>query len=147
MSDSSSIYKMICSITDYENWDHQIHENVLNFYKTHILYPNIMLASQSTWDKIDKYANENNPDNIAPPDHGAYNMDEEIKSISTFVTSDYSLDFCLDVNVEDDNFILVLDNNPVFDDETGEVSIKKYVRMKRSVRSVRHGKSRRNRIL
>ena len=147
MSTPSSILTILCRFNGYENWDHQIHENVLKFFETHIKYPNLMLASQKTWDKIDIYANENNPENINPPDHGAYNICEEIKSISTFETSDYSLSFCLADTMDDDSFLLVLDEDPVFDDGSDEDSDAVYVRMARSVKSVRHIKSRRRKAV
>ena len=124
MSDSSSILKMICFITDYEYWDDKINENATLFFKTYSIYPNILIASKSTWEKIDEFANQNNPNLIQNPDEPIYVIDdgEEIKSISTFVASEYSLEFCLDNKVSENSFILVFDEDPTFDGEFVEDS-------------------------
>jgi len=72
-----------------------------------------------TWQKIDEYANLFNPENIKLSDDNIDDeeTDEEIKSISTFVSSSYSLEFCLEENVNEDYFILVFDEDPIFDGE------------------------------
>lgn len=78
-----------------------------------------MLASKTTWKKIDKYANLFNPDNIKASESSIenINLEEEIKTISCFTTSDYSIEFCFDEKVKEDYFILVFDEEPIFDGE------------------------------
>lgn len=128
MSTKSHIIKMICYINDYETWDDTIHEHACKFFDNYSVHPSLMLASQFTWDEIDKFANLFNPANIKGFDADINDLerDEEMKSISEFVALDYSLEFCLDKKLRDNYFILVFDEHPTFDgeavdDEIGEV--------------------------
>ncbi len=110
---------MICFISEYSVWDDTIHEHADKFFNNYSIYPNLMFASKMTWQKIDEYANLFNPENIKLSDDNIDDeeTDEEIKSISTFVSSSYSLEFCLEENVNEDYFILVFDEDPIFDGE------------------------------
>ena len=122
MSDNENVFKMICFINDYESWDDTIHEHACKFHENYSIYPNLMLASKVTWDKIDNYANLHNPENIKPLDEfdEDFDLDAELKSISNFATSDYILEFCIDLNVKEGYFILVFNEEPIFDGEPVE---------------------------
>jgi hypothetical protein len=124
MSDNENVFKMICFINNYESWDDTIHEHACKFSENYSIYPNLMLASKVTWDKIDEYANLFNPENIKPTDEfdEDFDLDEELKSISNFATSDYILEFCIDLKVKEGYFILVFDEEPIFDGEPVEDS-------------------------
>ncbi|MBP7582393.1 MAG: hypothetical protein KBA61_00050 [Spirochaetes bacterium] len=119
MSDKLKTQKIICFINDYMKWDDTIHEHACIFNNIYSVYPNLMLASKTTWKKIDKYANLFNPDNIKASESSIenINLEEEIKTISCFTTSDYSIEFCFDEKVKEDYFILVFDEEPIFDGE------------------------------
>ncbi|MBN2771759.1 MAG: hypothetical protein JXR90_13785 [Spirochaetes bacterium] len=43
--------------------------------------------------------------------------DDEIMALASFETSNYSLEFCMDERATEDYFILVFDDDPVFDGE------------------------------
>lgn len=112
---------MICFINDYEYWDDIIHEHACTFFENYSVHPNLLLASKTTWGRIDEYANVYNPDNIALSEEGFVCLnDEGLKSISSFITSEYELEFCLDEKVPEDYFILVFDEAPSFDGEAVE---------------------------
>ena len=119
MDNNSKMQKMICFIINYEEWDDIIHEHSCKFFENYSIHPNLLLASKITWKKIDKYANLYNPENIKAPDDSIVddNQDEELKSLSCFVTSEYSLEFCLDEKINENYFILVFDEDPIFDGE------------------------------
>lgn len=110
---------MICFINDYAEWDDIIHEHSCIFFKSYSIYPNLLLASKKTWEKIDEYANLYNPENIKPPDQNNidYNQEDDLKSISCFVTSEYSLEFCIEEKANENYFILIFDEDPIFDGE------------------------------
>ena len=117
---NNSILKMICFISDYSIWDDTIHEHACKFHKSYSIYPNILLASKITWQKIDEYANLFNPDNIKKSDNDIIADEEDnggIKSISSFTTSSYSLEFCLDEKANEDYCILIFNEDPTFDGE------------------------------
>ncbi len=119
----NSIFKMICYMSDYTLWDETIHENVLRFHKLYSIYPNIMLASKNTWDKIDEFANLLHPDSIIDSDDYIFDedMDENgIKPISSFESDDYTLHFCVDEKANENYFFLVFDEDPIFDGEPYE---------------------------
>ena len=123
--------KMLCFIKNYEFWDGIIHEHSLKFHKTYSVYPNIMLAKQETWDKIDEYANLINPGHITNPGGAEEVGEDDLKSISTFTTDEYFLEFCLDDKVKDDYFILVFDETPTFDGEPCDFEENDIIKYKR----------------
>jgi len=119
MSKNSKLYKMTCPISDYFAWDDIINENVIKFYESYSIYPNLMLASEKTWSDIDQIANLFNPEKLSPIDEldDTIDINAEIKSISVFRTENYALQFCLDEKVSDDYFTLIFEEDPIFDGE------------------------------
>ena len=114
---------MISFISDYGSWDDTIHENSLKFHKSYSVYPNLMLASEATWGKIDEYANIYNPEGIkANYDDIEYDKNGT-RSISSFVTEEYCLGFCVDERAGTDYFFLVFDEDPTFDGEPSDAPV------------------------
>ena len=111
--------KMICYIDDFEEWDDKIYENSIIFFEKYNLYPNILQASKETWNKIDEYAKLFNPENlIAEDEKTEENQQEgEIKLITTFITSNFKLEFCINEKIKKDYFIILFDEAPIFDGE------------------------------
>jgi len=104
-------------IPNYTGWDDTIHIAVMKFYQHFNVYPNILLASDKTYRKIDLYA-QMHPERLRDED------DENIESsntpyggISYFTTEDYNLECCLDFDLADGNFTLIFDEDPEFDGE------------------------------
>ena len=116
---NNGVLKMICYIDDFEEWDDKIYENSIIFFEKYNVYPNILQASKETWNKIDEYANLFNPENLIAEDEKTEenHQDGEIKSITSFITSNFELEFCINEKIKKDYFIILFDEEPIFDGE------------------------------
>ncbi len=101
----------------YKDWADTLYLKILDFKERKGVYPNIMLAQASTYDKIEREVAEN-PENLewcgeeeAP--------DEFDGGLSGFGTDDFFVEFCLDTEntLKDGEFKLVFDEDPTFDGE------------------------------
>jgi hypothetical protein len=111
-------------IADFLVWDDTIDSFALKFHKKYNVYPNILLTSEATLKKIDLYA-QKHPDRISGPD--GENIERSANTytgLDEFSTSEYSLEFCLDYNLAEGYFILVLDEDPDFGGEPVETKSK-----------------------
>ncbi len=99
---------------------HAVFNYSIKFYEAFNIYPNLLLAAETTWKKIDHYANLISPVNIYKGPETDDEMNEEFKSISSFVTPDFELEFCLDFKIKENYFILIFDEDPSFDGEPVE---------------------------
>jgi len=82
-------------ISKISQWADIIAMKVADFHEKKGVYPNILLANTSTYDRIDTYCRKH-PENLV------YNGQEEFPEfdgLSGFYTSEYSLDFCIDNNI------------------------------------------------
>ena len=61
--EDSGILKLTGIITDFSIWDDTIHIYAVKFHDQYNVYPNILLASDLTYRKIDLYA-QMHPDRI-----------------------------------------------------------------------------------
>jgi hypothetical protein len=106
--------------TNIALWSHDLNRWVKQFKEVHGVYPNILLASDSTYARIDMVANTNGRDNIRNPDG---EIAEKFASMSGFQGKGYSLDFCIDDRLDVDMVKLIFDSDPggggepVFDDQ------------------------------
>ncbi|WP_461247413.1 hypothetical protein [Treponema sp. R6D11] len=85
------------------------------------MYPNILLASDSTYRKIDLYA-QMHPDRIVTDGEDGNietieTSNEPYNGLSLFVTEDYKLECCLDFDLQEGYFTLIFDEAPDFDGE------------------------------
>ena len=103
--------------TDYDAWADDLFYKAGQFKKKKGVYPNIMLAKKSTYDKIDE-ACKKNPAGLHCTD-GDDNGEKFDGGLSAFVTNDFEITFCLDVDnkLQDDEFKLIFDEKPTFDGE------------------------------
>jgi hypothetical protein len=108
-----NIFKEFGYINDYPQWDDIIDEKVKRFYQLYRVYPNILLACAATFDNIDNCLKQH-PDNLVFSDSGE---PPPFEGLSTFTATDYELEFCLDTDQKEHNFILVYDEAPDFDGE------------------------------
>jgi hypothetical protein len=119
-------------ITDFSHWDDILHETVMQFHKQYLIYPNILLASQETYRKIDLYA-QIHPERMRHEDEDADFETSNIPydGLSFFTGPDYTLDFCQDPDLSDGQFTLIYDEAPDFDgepeEEPDETTDKSYV--------------------
>jgi len=100
-------------ITRISQWADIIAMKVADFREEKGVYPNILLANVSTYDKIDAYCKKH-PENLV------YDGQEELPEfdgLSGFYTSEYNLDFCIDNDIAANHFRLVFDENLDFDGE------------------------------
>ncbi|GBU28521.1 hypothetical protein R84B8_02080 [Treponema sp. R8-4-B8] len=101
-------------ITRISQWADIIAMKVADFREEKGVYPNILLANTSTYDKIDKYYKKH-PENLI---YDGCEESPEFDGLSGFYTSEYNLDFCIDNDITINHFRLVFDENPDFDGET-----------------------------
>jgi hypothetical protein len=117
--------KMTGIITDFTIWDDTINLYVAKFHEKFNVFPNILLANEYTYKKLDLYA-QKYPERIIDPT-GENNIETSsisYKGLSTFTAEKYELDFCFDYEIADGSFILIFDENPDFDGEPEPLPVK-----------------------
>jgi len=121
--EDGGVLKLTGAITDFSVWDDTIHLTAVKFHKQYNVYPNILLACDSTYRKIDLYA-QMHPERIAITDSDNFETietsDEPYNGLSYFTTEDYSLECCMDYDLQEGYFTLVFDEAPDFDGEPAE---------------------------
>lgn len=78
---------------DYLNWDHQLNTWVHEFKRLNGVFPNIMLASDSTYARIEMVANTNGREQIRSSEG---KMPEAFVMMGGFQGLGYLLDFCVE---------------------------------------------------
>ncbi|MDR1802307.1 MAG: hypothetical protein LBQ94_01760 [Treponema sp.] len=119
--EDDGVLRLTGIITDYTIWDDTINVYAEKFHKQFNVYPNILLASDFTYRKIDLYA-QMHPDRLVEHDgtETIETSDEPYEGISYFTTEEYELECCLDYDLLDGSFTLVFDEAPEFDGEPVE---------------------------
>ena len=122
--ENSSILKLTGVITDFSKWDDTIHLSAVKFHNQYNVYPNILLASDFTYRKIDLYA-QMHPNRIVTTGidgniETIETSNEPYEGLSSFVTEDYELECCLDFDLQEGYFTLIFDEEPDFDGERVE---------------------------
>jgi hypothetical protein len=116
--------KLTGIITDFSIWDDTIHLFAVKFHDQFSVYPNILLASDSTYRKIDLHAQMHPNRIVMSGDDGNIETietsDEPYNGLSHFVTEDYELECCLDYDLPEGSFTLIFDEAPDFDGEPVE---------------------------
>jgi hypothetical protein len=105
-------------ICNYTVWDDTINDFVNQFYSRYNVYPNIFLANEFTYRRIDMFA-QKHPDRIIDPE-GENTLETSsipYNGISVFATESYSLEMCFDFDLTDGSFMLIFDEAPDFDGE------------------------------
>jgi len=122
--ENSSILKLTGVITDFSKWDDTIHLSAVKFHNQYNVYPNILLASDFTYRKIDLYA-QMHPNRIVTTGidgniETIETSNEPYNGLSSFVTEDYELECCMDFDLQEGYFTLIFDEEPDFDGERVE---------------------------
>jgi len=110
--------KLKGKITDYAVWDDTIDLYAEKFYKKHNVYPNILLANEYTYRRIDMFA-QMHPERLIEADGNETfeTSNTSYNGISEFTTESYNLECCFDYKLTDDSFLLIFDEAPDFDGE------------------------------
>jgi hypothetical protein len=119
-------------ILDFTEWGPTIHSFVLKFHKAYNVYPNIFLASNATYEKINFHAQMHPEIIFILEDNGSSkNIDmDDYSGINRIEFPDCTLDFCIDYEASLGNFILMYDEAPHFDGEPiSEEEVKKTKRV------------------
>ncbi len=119
--EDKGILKLTGMITDFSIWDDTIHIFAVKFYNQYNVYPNILLASDFTYRKIDLYA-QMHPDRLRLLDDDGCSetietSNEPYNGLSCFTTEEYELECCMDFDLDDGCFTLIFDEAPDFDGE------------------------------
>jgi hypothetical protein len=122
--ENSGVLKLAGVITDFSKWDDTIHLSAVKFHTQYSVYPNILLASDFTYRKIDLYA-QKHPNRIITTDNDGNietieTSDVPYEGLSCFVTKDYELECCMDFDLQEGYFTLIFDEEPDFDGEPVE---------------------------
>jgi hypothetical protein len=108
-------FQKFVAIADYAHWDDAVAAAAEEFDAEYGVYPNILLAAPETLDKIDKAAKANHLERITDGDRPA--AEEDDVAISDFVGPFYTLDFCIDYELNKDTICLIFDAQAEFGDE------------------------------
>jgi hypothetical protein len=90
-----------------QNWNHEIHQNMNEFYETHKAYPNVILTNETTARRLDALLSME-----------LYEKGEKkfIQGLSQFCTKDYCVQFCADVELHFGSYALIYDEEAEFID-------------------------------
>ena len=102
----------------FSKWDDTIHIFVVKFHKKYNVYPNILLACDKTYKKKDLYA-QIHPDRLIDANNMETfeNSNDKYHGISYFIADDYSLECCMNYNLQEGYFTLIFDEAPDFGGE------------------------------
>ena len=106
------IVKRTFFLNEWINWDHDLHQAVIIFRKNFPFYPNIMLASELTYAKINMIASQY-PENIEE-DNGSRTEKGTFIQLTSFTDyrGTYELDFCIDNKLAEKEIVLIFDSDP-----------------------------------
>jgi hypothetical protein len=111
------ILKFTGMITDFSVWDDTINLCVKKFHEQHNVYPNILLACEFTFRKMEFRALQH-PERLTDADGETVKTSAiPYNGISCFVADNYSLEFCMNNKLSEGMFVLVFDAAPEFDGE------------------------------
>jgi hypothetical protein len=112
------VFKLECFIIDFSLWDDTVHEAIITFYQKFYFFPNILLAGNLIYRKIDLYG-QKYPERLIDPDGEKTIEISQLPyaGISYFTGQTYSLEFCLNEELAVGNFTLIYDEMLEFDRE------------------------------
>ena len=126
MEEHDNILKSSGFILDFSKWDDSIHFAAVQFHDKYNVYPNILLASDSTYRKIDLYAQKHPERIVTLDDDGGFETietsNEPYTGLSSFTTEDYELECCMDYDLQEGSFVIIFDEAPDFDGEPEPVT-------------------------
>jgi hypothetical protein len=93
------------------NWDAQVHSWCQDFKNRFGHFPNILLASDASFNRIELIINSSGRENIKG-DMGQKPQGDEFVKLTGFQGPGYSLDFCIEESLPLDSIRLIYDSNP-----------------------------------
>lgn len=111
---SHAAQRQLFTISDWTNWDRTIDERSKDFRTRNRCWPNIMMASSGTLQRIDIAANNRAGKVARRNDEGLLEKrpEGEFVGICGFNGGDYNIDFCIDEALPQDKIILLWDGGP-----------------------------------
>lgn len=94
-------------IAKISKWSHELHQFIIAFQRRYGVFPNIMLASDETYRRIDMVANTKGKNSIRTPEG---EIPEGPVVIKNFSTDRYSVHFCLKFELGLGEIILIHDD-------------------------------------
>ena len=113
----TGLLKLSGMISDFAVWDDTLNSYVEKFHEQYNVYPNILIACDFTYCKIEFRA-QMHPERLVDADgETAKTSNIPYDGINCFDADDYSLQFCIDNKLPEDMILLVFDSAPEFDGE------------------------------
>lgn len=100
-------------LEDWSDWDVQIEKQAEAFAKEHEVYPNLMAASEATFERLNKEAKESQRRERAE-DAEPLEKEEEEGELESFASGNFELTFCLSPEAAEGEFLLIFDPDPEF---------------------------------
>lgn len=107
------ILRRTYTITRWADWDDEIHAAAEDFHTRFSVWPNILLASEVTQNRIDMAGKKDKlrgPNGETAPEH-------EYTPIGGFIGPEYELDFFIDDKLAAGSYSLLYDSDPGDDGE------------------------------
>jgi hypothetical protein len=117
-------FEKSCNLTKWTEWNSTFAKTIDDFYVSYSVYPNILEANRYTYSQIDFLFNV-----IPGEKQKLHRIDEltnkiiqpqEIEEVSIFsYKSDFcSVEFAIDENLSDKDFLLIFDSDPDWGDDS-----------------------------
>ena len=106
------IIRQTFPIARWARWDDEFHDAVQAFRERFALSPNVLLANETTFARIDMAAAKENVSNA----DGECAQEGEYTPLACFSGPDYDLDFCIEAALPTGQFSLIYDADPGGDD-------------------------------
>lgn len=105
------IFKKTFIFKEWNNWDHELNVSINDFHSLFEIYPNIFLSNNNTFNQIDSYAN------LKKENISGDKINDRLKKyvffkLNGFEFDNYSLDFCLNEDLLNNEYVLIYDSNP-----------------------------------
>ena len=122
------IFRNKYTISKWTDWGHDLSKSIDDFHDQYSYYPNILEANSYTYSQLDfltnldfeerrKVIRKNELSNLAE-----LPSDDDIIELSTFKSNNCSLDFAINENLSDKEFLLIFDSEPDWDGESTKIT-------------------------
>lgn len=123
----SLLFRKVFTFQNYQYWDDELNDAALKFREEFTIFPNILIMNKETTKRIDLIANNLHREKMQREDEAeitdlesTLEMDSgqnEFGNLTSFVASNFSLEFAIDESLPNKKFILVFDSDPIWGGE------------------------------